>query len=528
MNKILLSVCLGFFCLTGIQKINAQENGSGIITNAPEGSKKLYSRNSEGFYYVWGNRTFGEREGGTSIIDGEDGFIYIHNPISGLATDSYLKGVREGNKIIVELPQLLYREQNVETGEMLYLEAAILENAAADPSLFNYRKSDEAELIYTIGDDGTVSFDFASEGNGNPYPSKIFGMISTTGIFYVGDSSQTLVPVNYEEVTPPEDLDLLECVLIDSGTGDDHRVSIGFDGTDVYLYNFDNIYARHSWIKGNIEGDIISFPTEQFLGEHNGYFYWYLAADFFETQDSYSFVPIPSVDFEFNREKMLMTTPDHASMVANPHKEQIGLNYPEFMWYEKPVIKITIETPTSYRPQNPRFLGFVDYFQYFGYNYCEFGIYPLSVDYDLLNTRNLYFHLYLNGEAEEVFHSEGNFDFPFNYFGEDEDTLLVQSFGGNVGLFLMMEGLETVGIELVNIGPDNEIYTSDIVTYNIETGEVSAGGTDGVNTLYSGEVISTEYYDLSGNKLQRPKSGIVIQRQRYSDGSIKTAKLIFK
>lgn len=520
--------CLGLLGVIGIQDLSAQENGGSIIKNAPEGSKQLYSRNSVGFYYDWGSRTYGEREGGISIIDGEDGFTYIHNPLTGWATDTYIKGVREGDKIKVELPQLIYQDRDVESGQMLYFQVAILENYSNNASSFDYRLSNETELIYTLGEDGTLSFDFGIEGEEGRYPSKILGMITTDGVFYVGDASQALTPVNYALVTPPEGLETTNWELIDSGSGDNHTVSMGFDGNDVYLYNFDNIYARHSWIKGTIDGDIITFPTQQFLGEFNGYFYWYLAADFYETQDSYSFEPKASVDFEYNMEKMMMTSPEHASMVANPRKGEIGLDYPEFMWYEKTVIKMITEIPSSYMPLAPRFIGFVDYFQYLGYNYCEFGIYPYSVDYDLLNTENLYFHLYLNGVAEEVFQSEGNFDFPFSFFGENPGSMVVQSFGGNVGLFLMMDGLETIGIELVNYGPNDEIYTSDIVTYNIETGEVTVGNTESVEELYVGDVVDTEYYDISGHKLIHPRSGLVIRRQRYSNGAIMTKKLMLK
>lgn len=186
------------------------------------------------------------------------------------------------------------------------------------------------------------------------------------------------------------------------------------------------------------------------------------------------------------------------------------------------------EIPSSSIPQNPRLIGYVEYFPYLGYNYCEFGIYPISVDYDLLNTENLYFHLYLNGVAVEVFDSEGNFDFPFSYFGEDPGTLVIQSFGGNLGIFPMMDGLETIGVELVYYGADNEIYTTDLVTYHIETGEVTTGDTEGVEELYVGDVVETEYYDISGHKLNRPQHGLVIQQQRYSNGSIKTRKLLLK
>ena len=514
--------------ITGIQNLNAQENGGGIIYNAPEGTPHLYSRNSIGFYYDWGTRVFGQREGGISIIDGEDGFTYIHNPVAGWATGSYIKGEREGDQIKVKLPQLIYRDTDPETGKIISCNAAIVENDSDNASSFNYRLSDETELIFKISEDGTLSFDFGVEGINGGYPSKLLGMITTEGVFYAGDASQTLTPVDYAPVTPPEGLETSNWELFDFGTGDNHTVTMGFDGNDVYLYNFDNIYARRSWIKGSVDGDIISFPSGQFLGEHNGYFYWYLAADFFETPDTYYFEPKASIDFEYDREKMMMTTQEHASMVANPRKEKIGLDYPEFMWYEKPVIKMITEIPSSYIPQNPRLIGFVDYFQYLGYNYCEFGIYPISIDYDLLDTNNLFFHLYLNGVAEEVFPYAGNFDFPFNYFAENPGTMVVQSFGGNVGLFLMMEGLDTIGIELVYKGPEGEIFNSDIVTYNIETGEVTTEETGGVDELYTGDIVFTEYYDISGHKLQHPQSGLVIRRQHYSSGAIKTGKIILK
>ena len=333
MKNFYSQVCLILLSIIGIQNLGAQENGGNIINNAPEGTKQLYSRNSLGFYYDWGNREFGQREGGISIIEGDDGFTYIHNPVVGWATDTYIKGVREGSKIKVDLPQLIFSDRDLETGQLIHYNAAILENVSNTSSSFNYQLSDETELIFTISEDGTLSFDLDAEEKNTGFPSKLLGMITTEGVFCVGDVSQTLTPVDYTPVTPPEGLETSNWEIFDFGTGDNHTVSMGFDGNDVYLYNFDNIYAPRTWIKGTIEGDIISFPTQQFLGEINGYFYWYLAADFYETPDTYYFEPKASIDFEFNREKLMMVTPEYASMVANPRKEKIGLDYPEFMWY---------------------------------------------------------------------------------------------------------------------------------------------------------------------------------------------------
>lgn len=527
MNKFYSLTCLALLGLLGSQGLNAQDQNESIINKAPEGTILLYSRDSEGFYYDWGNRTYGTREGGISIIDGTDGFTYIHNPITGWATNTYIKGIREGNQVKVTLPQRIYQDRDVENNKMIYFNAAILDNVSGNAGTFDYRVSEQTELVYNIAEDGSLSFDFGNDED-TQYPSKVLGMISTEGIFYVGDVSQVLTPVDYDSAAPPEGLQTENWEIFDSATADNHTVNIGFEGNDVFLYNFDNIYAPRTWIKGTIDGDVISFPTEQFLGEFNGYFYWYLASNFYETQDSFSFEPIASVDFTIDREKMIMRAPEHSSMVANPRKSEIGLDYPEFMWYEDPVIKMMTEIPSSYIPQNPTFIAFVDYYQYLGYNYCEFRVNPLSVDYDLLNTEDIYFHIYLNGVAEEFFQSEGDFDFPFSYFGENPGSMIVQSFGGNVGMFLFMDGLDTIGIETVYYAPNDEIYTTDIITYNIETGEVTSGDPEGVESLYTGDVVATEYFDISGHKLQQPQKGLVIQRQRYSDGRIKSRKLMLR
>ena len=78
---------------------------------APAGTVQSYTRDSWGFYLNFIYITFGQQTGLlTQVVDGDDGNVYIYNPFSGWATNSYLKCERDGEKIVAKLPQPIYTE----------------------------------------------------------------------------------------------------------------------------------------------------------------------------------------------------------------------------------------------------------------------------------------------------------------------------------------------------------------------------------------------------------------------------------
>lgn len=64
-------------------------------------------------------------------------------------------------------------------------------------------------------------------------------------------------------------------------------------------------------------------------------------------------------------------------------------------------------------------------------------------------------------------------------------------------------------------------------TLNVVYGEGVTSGIAGVEAS-GAEVVSTEYFSLSGTKLARPQSGVNIVRQKMSDGTVKTSKVMIK
>ena len=87
----------------------------------------------------------------------------------------------------------------------------------------------------------------------------------------------------------------------------------------------------------------------------------------------------------------------------------------------------------------------------------------------------------------------------------------------DVGIYV--DGLTTVGVQAVYFY-ENVLTASDIVTYNVETGETTVTpGNSFVGKVGDKEVVSTEYYDLNGVRVNNPGKDIYVKRTVYKDGS---------
>lgn len=494
----------------------------------PQGVKTYYDRSSYGFFVQWMWLYFGSRQGGISVIEGEDGFTYIHNPFSGWCTNSYLKGIREGNKIKVEVPQIIYEEEDIyNPGEILSFYAVMMNRFEDENGNSDYEVADDVDyVIYEIDEEGNISLNTGYEpemGEFGNYiePETIFGMCDQNGLFYVGDAIQNMNIADVSPIMPPSNLEKEEWILYAFGSG--HSVEVGFDGTDVYLYNFDDDYAPGTWIKGYLDNNYITFPSGQFLIETNGFLYRYLAADIVNGMMTVK----DSVTFKYDMEKKLMITGETDCLVSNPVPDSITFDYPYYHYYENPAIKYPSENISSFTPQNPKFSY---YRKYSDYNYAEFIMYAMSEDFDELNKEEMFFRLYIDGEPLSFMSEEtGNefFDLPLGYNFEYPDYVTFECFGTYHNFYLYFDGFDTIGVQLFNNSENGITYSSDIVTYDIATGNVYVDSTTGINNKsLESEIVSIEYFDLGGQKIQNPDKGIFIVKKKMADGTFLVSKII--
>ena len=86
---------------------------TGVIYTQPEGELKAYYRSGGAFAYSSDNGLQVVSQGGKAyVVYGEDGKVYLRNPVYGLNTNTWIEGTinEDGTKITVPLGQALYEE----------------------------------------------------------------------------------------------------------------------------------------------------------------------------------------------------------------------------------------------------------------------------------------------------------------------------------------------------------------------------------------------------------------------------------
>ena len=224
-----------------------------------------------------------------------------------------------------------------------------------------------------------------------------------------------------------------------------------------------------------------------------------------------------------------MKAEENQCMVSNPVANTISYSYPQFMSYDSPVLKSASAGITSNVPQNPKFVAYLDMTDISGMYFCEFDIYPTSIDFDPLPTSQLSFRVYINDAIIDNFASDPlSTDFPYGFWGEDFNVMTILQLGTNVVMYLYFEGCDSIGMQLVNTTPEGEEYESALVMYDVESETVSIIETSDVGIVVANDIVSSEHYDINGIKCDPLSKGLHIIIDRHSDGSVSSRKIIVK
>ena len=304
---------------------------NGIILAPPaDGVRKYYQRSSQGqnFYYYEDEFWYGVQSGYVEVVeDGDD--VYIKNPITRYTVGSYVKGTREGNTITVPAYQPLYWNADWETTISLrWVEVT-------------------ADGQFENADDHADSFTFTIEGDVITLtdPSVIWdGTQSTYIMASVWDDDDTITGygdagsvLTYapdfegfgtDPVELPEGADVqtwyLNCTMENM---DDYKVvfnrevETAFVGNDFYVRGLFE-YFPESWVKGAIDGDVITFEAYQFLGNYEVYETWLAGGDPYEDEIE------PVVTASYDAESRTITFDTY--LLANASREEVNwLEYDE-------------------------------------------------------------------------------------------------------------------------------------------------------------------------------------------------------
>lgn len=82
--------------------------------------------------------------------------------------------------------------------------------------------------------------------------------------------------------------------------------------------------------------------------------------------------------------------------------------------------------------------------------------------------------------------------------------------------------MSTIGVQIISV-VDGATYCSDVVTLDLENGDVTVG-VEGVEA--ASDVMNVQYYDLNGRKVANPAKGIYVCKETMTDGKVRSYKVM--
>lgn len=503
-----------------------------LVDELPEGveaglysrDSRFYARDGQGKLYYAGDYGLAAR-----IALTEDK-AYIASPYAGWPTDTWLCGDRDGDKVTVTFPQLIYFEEypdwdNDPFGDLglmvrdnYYAYKFILEDRG-ETSAFII-DSENPAITFTIGEDGSIT----QEGdcyigmvgeyrnydeNGNPY----------IGFNWMGfaDGYLSYSVFDAEPVVPGEDVAFEQWVLDNSGVTSLVGVAMTDEG-DVYLkglydlapYSEDD--RQPAVIHGRRDGDKVVLEGGQYLGidRRSNHFAYFVPGFMDGTTDEGETVYIPAETLELAYDAGIreLRAADDASVCVSSMPERLFLlevmDSPVLTWQD-------MSTPMV--PVIPEIVNY-DWYEDFGFGVLMFNLSDRTDDGRLMDVSRLYYNIVVDDEdfvfyPDEYWSLEEPMTYvPYEYW---DDSILCN--GDEHEVLLYMVGFDNIGVRASYHNADGTVTYSQIGWLH----------SNGVETLQADEV-SVEWYDLHGHRLEGPVPGVSVRRAVMSDGRVVTGK----
>ena len=487
-----------------------------VIFN-PAGKKVAYKKNITGL--EWGSPY--DEESGTTIIFGENNEVYFCDIVGrelSIVYGSYVKGEIVGDEIRVPVPQTVksygtwgqdvtLREKG-EDGEYYYSEYPYI--------TYSYDKETGVIKTDLPGEEGQyiIGLTWSYDGSWNE----------------TGDFTQVYTPLGMNYNTLPEDISLDTYYLNDNYYG--YPVEIGTIDNKMYIKGL-SLEDTDIVIEGDIEGDIVKIPQNQLLASMFGDFVWTKILLFDDIQELVLAPEDMTYDLRIDKEnKSLSSVVPDIVFALNGKTDRV--------FYLETFVNFTLKMQDSFAgtPINPYWLSFdgEDFREAYGIYGFNFTMTNISTEGNVLNINGLYYSIYVDGDILEFEETEGLYNtmypgiegvmtqIPFE-FSNGYDIDYTSLTGRFIGIY--PDGVSTVGVQSIYHYEGVETK-SDIVTMDVETGEITTeSGIESV-VIDMNDVRDIEYYSLDGSRVKNPDKGLYIKKYNLANGKSVTRKVMVK
>ena len=505
---------------SGMRKAPAKINAPEDVITSVEGRRQDMTLVGSGYYVGWDLMEYEGLEVATHVVYGDNDEVYIFNIIPEMPTDSYVKGIKEGDKVTVSLPQTLLWDEDYDDGVNVSI-CDFYEFEEDGELYYDYVPVESATLVFALAEDGSMKAEGLSR-------DRILGLAYCTDGLWTGYGawSLSLEPFDASPVTVPSDIEVSKdfwsytCGYLGYGW----PVSFAQGGDEVYFQGLSEVMPD-AWVKATVEyGDTeahVYIDQNQFVGLDSGTFvYTKCAKIVVDEVEGYEYYELMPDDYRFelvwDYEEETMTVKDPAvSLLFNKSKVQVD--------YADELYEFVLRVNEGYEgtPADPYGLSYYDYLNDFGFSVFEFYVPAFSEEGGLLKTSDLSYVVYVDGEewtfdADDYLLDEPAAEIPWDF--DNEETILKWFGTCKHAVYLYVEGISTLGVQSI-YRYGGEETRSEIITLDL------GDDPSGVSAIGDGrKVTDVKYYDLSGRRVSDPAAGVFVKRVVYDDGSVAVFK----
>ena len=524
MKRTLFSICALVLSLTA----SAQ-----IIKDTPKGKliENLYRSSKSWVKKGWTGTQAGRYEGLVSkIVIGEDGCIYIYNPLSGLDSKSWLKLERQPDgKYRAKLPQAIYTDD-------LGGDDDEEESSERTITLNRMVSNDDGKNYEPVG--AAMNYvDFTVEGrtlkmSGMGQKKQIWGATYNNSwqSNYGGDWALTIEPLKEQLITPPATATKSQYTVTSKSDSSPRIVEVMTDNNDIYVKGlFKAEKLANTWVKLTKQGDKAVMSTNQYLGitkktdfkkydSDKSEYHTFAAAFESETKAAENLEFSIDATGKLTASKILRTSLGRAS-----NDNITGEDYIES--YED--LTLTPYIQKAGKPATPVYFYFTSTPDYsYTSNEIKLAFYVKNADVDgnYLDPDKMYYNVYVNGSKEPFkfkktetqyrdMHEDEMTNIPFNYKDKNNYDFKVSD---NIRILHFYDSSIT-SVKVVMV------YEADGKKYSSEPLVASLPPT-GIESANFNKATTEKYYTIDGRQIQKLQKGLNIVKS--SDGT--TRKVIVK
>lgn len=439
----------------------------------------------------------------SAIVEGDDGCIYVKNPIGVHVTDSWLKLEHtEGTTYVAKLPQAATAPWEYE-GEQMCMNFDRL--SLDEDEGYYYPSFGESELYFNYADGVLTSIGELGKDDDMPVmlglTYDIYGPEEADEAWaWFGVNNITVKPVGVVVTQLPEGVESKKMVM--TSTDSEVPVWVAVNGGNIYLRAGESF----GYAVGEIAGGKAVFKSKQYIGiSGNSHCYFYGGtSQFVEDEDYYDggytiYHTADDITFDYQTSGDILKSSQ--TLIIN----EGDLSFYAKNTYDKPVIREYVAVEGA--PADPVITQFTAYDDFDEYGVIRFDLPTTTADGAEISKVDMYYNIFVKGNDEPYVFEPDVYgllnapmtDVPYDFSDGGYDFTVK----GTAHTVVFYEDFAVLGVQSVNVAAGKE-YKSAIVW---------SDGSDGVESVLVSDDNVCEYFNLQGIPVAHPAQGLYIRRQ---------------